>query len=123
MPLAEATRNAILNAYARATSYSNPAVWVQIHTGDPGAAGTANIALNTTRQQAAFGSVASAGAISNSSPLSWPNVPAAETYTHVSFWTAATGGTFTGSDDLADPRAVQVGDTFTIAAGDIDLTV
>jgi hypothetical protein len=46
-----------------------------------------------------------------------------ETYTHVSLWSASSGGTFLGSDDLPVSKAVTAGDTFTIAIGDLDLTI
>jgi hypothetical protein len=120
---AEATRNSMLNAFARNTSYANAAVWVKLHLGDPGSAGANNPAANTTRQQATFGSVAAAGAISNTAVVEWTGVPNAETYTHVSFWTASTAGTFLGSDDLSASATVAVNDTFRIPIGDLDLTI
>ena len=121
--LAAATLNAWLDALCRSVAYSDPAAfWVKLHIGDPGAAGTTNAAANTTRQQATF-SAASGGAITTSGALTWTSVPNAETYSHISFWDASTAGTFLGSDDLAVARTVAVGDTFTIAAGDIDLAL
>jgi hypothetical protein len=41
----------------------------------------------------------------------------------VSFWSAATVGTFLGSDALDVAKAVIAGDTFTIATGDLDLNI
>ena len=38
-------------AVARAIPFSLPALWVQLHLGAPGSAGTANPAANTTRVQ------------------------------------------------------------------------
>src|SRR5215471_1565194 len=84
--------NSMLTAYAKGTSYGgNAAFWVKLHTGDPGSAGTSNAAGNTTRQQCTFGS-ASAGSIATSADLVWTNVSTAETYSHVSFWTASSAG-------------------------------
>lgn len=120
---AEATRNAMLDAFARNVSYSNAAVWVKLHTGDPGAAGTSNAAANTTRQQATFGNAASSGAISNTVAVEWTSVSTTETYSHISLWTASSGGTFLGSDDLSSTAAVTAGDTFRIPVGDLDLTI
>lgn len=115
--------NSMLTAYAKGTSYSgNAAFWVKLHIGDPGAAGTANAAGNTTRQQAAFGT-ASSGSISTNADLVWTNVSTAETYSHVSFWTASSAGTFLGSDDLAATKTVAVGDTFTIASGSLTINI
>jgi phosphodiesterase/alkaline phosphatase D-like protein len=120
---AEATRNSMLDAFARNVSYANAAVYVKLHTGDPGAAGANNAAANTTRQQATFGAGAASGAISNTAAVEWTNVSNTETYTHVSLWTASTNGTFLGSDDLSSSAAVTAGDTFRIPVGDLDLTI
>lgn len=116
-------RNAWLDAFARGVAYDNDEVWVKLHTGDPGAAGTNNAASETTRQQATFGDAASSGAITNTVALEWTNVSNTETYTHVSLWTASSAGTFLGSDDLSASAAVNAGDTFRIPVGDLDLSI
>jgi hypothetical protein len=41
----------------------------------------------------------------------------------VSFWSASSAGTFLGSDALDTSRSVTAGDNFTIAAGDLDLSI
>ena len=120
--VAESTRNAILDALARNVSFSVAALWVKLHTGDPGAAGATSPAANTTRQQATFGSAASVGAISNTAQIQWTNVPNAETYSWISLWSASSAGTWHGNAQLATARTVAVGDTFTIPVGDLDIT-
>jgi hypothetical protein len=115
--------NSWLDAVCRATAYSEAAVWVQLHLGDPGAAGTANPAANTTRQQATFGTNATGRAISNTAVVEWTSVPNTETYTWISLWDASTSGNFLGRDDLSSSAAVTAGDTFRIPIGDLDLTV
>lgn len=121
--LAVGQANAILDALCRSVTYSDPAgFYVKLHLADPGSAGTSNAAAETTRQAVTF-SAASAGAITNSAPVIWSAVAASETYSHVSFWSAVTAGTFLGSDALDVPRAVTAGDTFTLATGDVDLSV
>lgn len=112
-----------LDALARGTPYDNDEVWLKLHLGDPGAAGTANPAVETTRKQATFGSAAASRAISNTVAAEWTNVSTTETYTWVSMWSASTGGTFLGRDDLSSSAAVEAGDTFRIPIGDLDLTV
>ena len=99
------------------------AVWVQLHLGDPGSAGTANPAANTSRQQATFGSAATGRAISNTAVIEWASVSNTETYTWISLWDASTTGNFLGRDDLSSSAAVTAGDTFRIPIGDLDLTV
>ena len=115
--------NSILNELCNAGSWTVPtSFWVKLHTGDPGAAGTANSATNATRQAASFSSAA-AGAITTSADITWSSVSATETYGYVSFWDASTGGVFLASDNLETARGVTAGDTFKIAAGDIDITL
>lgn len=121
--LASGIANAILDALCRSVAWSEPAeFWVKLHTGDPGAAGTANAAGETTRKQATF-SAAAGGAITNSVALEWTGVSTTETYTHVSFWSASAAGTFLGSDDLAASKSVDAADDFTIPAGDLDVSL
>ncbi len=97
-------------------------VWVKLHTGDPGAAGTAHAATETTRQQATFAS-ASGGVANTSGDMVWTSVAGTETYSHISLWNDATAGSFMGSDALDVARAVTTGDNFTIAAGDASLSL
>lgn len=95
--------------------------WIKLHIGDPGAAGAGNPALNATRQQATWGTAAS-GLKSNTNVIDWVSVSNNEDYTYLSFWTASTAGVFGGSGPItANP--VTTGDTFRIAAGDIDVSV
>jgi len=115
--------NSWLDAVARNTSYAEAAVWVKLHLGDPGSAGTSNPAAETTRQQATFGSAASGRAISNTAAIEWTNVSTTETYTWISLWDASTSGNFLGRDDLSSSAAVTAGDTFRIPIGDLDLTI
>jgi hypothetical protein len=114
----------ILDALGNATNYTAPtAFWLQLHTADPGAAGTTAIAGNATRKQVSFGA-ASGPAIANDTAIVWTagEVDTAEDYTHWSAWSASSGGTFLHSG-LVTANAVLVGDTFTIPIGDVDLTI
>jgi len=124
--LATATANAILDALCRSAAWSDPAAFcVKLHTGDPGSAGTANASAETSRKAATF-SAASGGAITTSGQLDWTSWPVGangEVITHVSFWDATSGGNFLGSDALNASRTMNTGDTLSIAAGDIDLTL
>lgn len=117
-------RNKMLDALTGRGNYTaSAAVYAQLHTGDPGAAGTSNVATETDRVQATFGSAAASGAISNTAAITWEDVAATETITHISLWSASSGGTFLGSDDLASSKALTAGDTFTVSIGDLDITV
>jgi hypothetical protein len=95
--------------------------WVKLHIGDPGSNGTSNPATETDRQQATF-AAASSGASSNSGVLTWTSVAATEDYTHFTVWTASSGGTF-GFSGTITTNPVTAGDTFTIGAGDLDVSL
>ena len=78
---------------------------------------------DSSRLPNAFAAAATDGTITTSADVNWTSVTAAGTVTHVSFWSASTAGTFLGSDDLATPRTLAIGDNFTILAGDVDLSL
>lgn len=119
--MSAATADDVLDAIFNATAYSVAEVWVQLHVGDPGANGTANVATETTRVQLSMGS-ASGGAISNDADLTWEDVAGAEDYTHITLWTASSAGTFIGSGSMT-ANAVSVGDDFVIPTGDLDVSL
>lgn len=114
--------NELLDALLRSDAYDGPAaVYVKLHTGAPGAAGTSNAAGNTTRQAVTFGA-SSGGAISNDAAVTWTSVSTSEDYTHFSIWDASVAGNFMISGTIT-ANAVVSGDTFTIAIGDLDITL
>ena len=121
--LASGVAAAWLDALCNAQDYTAPTgFFVKLHVGDPGAAGAGNPAGETTRQSASM-AAASGGTITNDTAVTWTNVSTPETYSYVSFWSAAVAGTFLGSDDLTAPVAVVAGNTFTIPVGDLDLAI
>lgn len=121
--LSAAVANAILNALCRSTPWVEPdAVFVQLHIGSPGAAGTSNPAIETDRVQATFGTNASGGAISNTSVLTWTGVAGSEDYTHFSAWDAASAGNFLFSGTVT-ANAVTAGDDFNVAVGELDVSL
>lgn len=121
--LAPGQANALLDAFCRSVAYSDPASFnVKLHIGDPGSAGTANAAGETTRKAVTF-SAAASGAITNSASIDWTSVSTTETISHISFWSDVAAGTFLGSDALAVSKALTAGDNFSIAAGDLDLSL
>ena len=119
---AAAALNEMLDCFAtNATWDLNTQVWVQLHTGDPGATGT-QTAGETNRKQATFGTPASGGAISNTVAIEWTDVSSSETYTYISLWSASTAGTYLGKDDITS-ATVTAGDTFRIPVSDLDLVI
>jgi len=119
--LSPATANGLLNAICRATAYSAPAVYVQLHIADPGAAGTANQATETSRKQVTFGSVAAGGSISNTAVVTWTGIAGSQDASHYSLWDAAAAGNFLGSG-IITANAYTAGDTYNMAIGAIVLS-
>ena len=107
---------------ASATSAAPTNIWIQLHTADPGSAGTTAVAGNATRKDltAAMGTAAS-GAITNTAAVTWSTgeVDTSEDYTHWALFDASTAGTFLCSGTVT-ANAVTVGDEFTIPIGDLD---
>lgn len=113
----------MLDAFASGTDYNgNASVYVQLHTADPGAAGTTAVATETTRKLVSW-AAASAGSKASNADLEWAGVAATEVYTHISFWTAAAAGTFLGSDDLSSSASMTAGQTFRIPSGQLVLSL
>jgi hypothetical protein len=107
--LAPATAAAILNIY-RATNITAPAaIYMKLHIGDPGAAGTANSSAVTTRNTITW-AAPSGGSMTLASVAGY-SMTTAETITHVSFWDSATVGTFWQSAALTASQAVINGST------------
>lgn len=98
------------------------AVYVKLHTGDPGEAGTGNAATHTTRIAASFGA-ASGGVVATDADVEFTSLTAQETISHVSLWDAETDGNCLAYGALDTGQDVNVGGTLTIATGDLDITI
>lgn len=111
--LSSTQATAILNIY-RATNITAPAnVFLKLHTGDPGSAGTSNASAETTRKQMTF-AAPSAGS-SAASAVSWTSWSAgSETISHVSIWDASTSGNFLQSGALSASKSVTNGDAINV---------
>lgn len=104
--------HSILNVM-RGTDYTAFTPYIQLHTGDPGSAGTANVSAETTRVSPTFGAP-SAGAMA-ASAISWEDWDAGtEAISHISLWDASSSGNFKMSAELDDPKTVENGDTLNI---------
>ena len=101
--------DAALNAWGAVAGY------IQLHTGDPGSAGTANVSSTTTRQAVTWGSAASGVLTASNSPewTAWSGTNG-EGVTDISFWSGPTGGTFEGSMPLASAVTMNTSDSLTL---------
>lgn len=110
--LSAAKANSILSVL-RNTAYAGIATpFVQLHTGDPGAAGTANVAATSTRNAVTWNAPAG-GSMTLASLGSWTGA-AAESISHISIWTASSAGTFVESWPLTASVPIIVGSTFSL---------
>jgi hypothetical protein len=94
--LANAWLNSMRGAGNGVTFTAPATLFAQLHTGDPGASGTANVSSTTTRQAMGFGA-ASAG-VAGAEPCSrawtsWAGTNG-EIVTDASCWSASSAGTF-----------------------------
>ncbi len=105
--------------------------YISLHDGDPGEDGSNEIVAggNTyARQQAAFGAAA-AGAVDNDAEIQWTDMPDCESagtneqLGWVGVWDAVSAGNFLWGGALTVAKNVNAGDTFTIAAADLDVTL
>jgi hypothetical protein len=94
----------------------------KMHIGDPTVSGAAAPAAETDRVSFTR-TTSTVGTCSNVAALTWTAVAAAETYSHITLWDAATSGNAWWFGPLVTPRAVLVGIDFTIAIGDLDLSM
>ncbi|GAA4758847.1 phage tail fiber protein [Gordonia alkaliphila] len=114
--------NALLDHATGRAAYTKPtAVYARLHTGNPGAAGTANASAQTTRVATTF-SAAAAGTIAMSSAPEF-TLTATETINHVSFWDAPTGGNFLWSAAATVAKGGASGDIIRVATNTLSLGV
>lgn len=116
MSISNYAENKILEHTTGKTAWTMPTtVYIKLHTGDPGEAGTSSAATETTRKAAAWNS-ASSGSISASATLEWTNVSTTETYSHWSAWDNSTAGNCLWTGALSSSASVTAGDTFQITS-------
>ncbi|MER7167037.1 hypothetical protein ABT336_13345 [Micromonospora sp. NPDC000207] len=108
MALTDATKNAMLDLL------STRAAFLSLHTADPGSTGMSEATGGSPAyaRKSATWSSASGGSKALSSAVTF-DVPAG-TYTHVGYWSAGSGGTYSGS------RALTASTTF---GGQAQLTI
>lgn len=90
-------------------------LYIKLHKGDPGSAGTSNASAVTTRVVATFGAAASGGVVLNGTAPHW-SMTATETITHISVWDAVSSGNFLFSAKLNVQKSVVNGDGITLNA-------
>lgn len=117
--------NAMLNGI-RNTSFAITNTYAKLHTGIPGADGTANAATGDATRVAVTFAAASGGAlaITGTNPVWTRGSDASETVSHVSIWSHVTNaGTMLWSFQLGSSKTwTTTGDTLTLTACGLSLT-
>lgn len=113
--------NAFLDALGNNTSFAVGTVYVKLHTGDPGANGTANAATETTRKAASFGS-ASSGSLASDADITWTNIAGSQDATHFTAWDNVSAGNFLFSGTI-NGNAYTAGDSYVIPSGSLTVSL
>lgn len=115
--LANAWLNTIRGGGAGTTFTALAAIYVKLHTADPGAAAaTAAAAGSTTRPAATLGAASGgAVAITGTNPV-WTNGGTSETISHISVWDSATAGNYYWTAAITTPQLWASGNTFTLTS-------
>lgn len=115
--------NKWLNVLSGTTFTAPTNTFVQLHTGDPGAAGTTAASAETDRKQLTW-SAASGGSKAIVATLpSWTAWDVgSETINHITLWDASTAGNFMMSIALTTAKPMTNGDTLNLTSLTVALT-
>lgn len=84
----------------------------QLHSADPGGSGTSNV-TTAARQPVAF-DVDADGDLSITGTVAFTGVAASGAVTHVTFWSASTGGTWRGTYAVVGDQAANTAGEFNV---------
>ncbi len=119
MPYSTAAKNLMLNAL-KGTNPTTPITHVSAHTANPGDSGASEVAGGSYARQPIAFNAPSAGSMDDSTNGAAIPIPAATTVAFIGFWSAASGGTWLGYQDVADEVFTNAG-TYTVTDADLDL--
>jgi len=123
MSISNYAENKILDHVLRNVAFTSPtSVYVSLHSADPGETGANEISGGSYVRKVAAFTAAASGATETSATLTWSDMPAV-TLTHVAIWDASTAGNCLWVGALSSAKVVNSGDTFQMAAGDLDVTL
>jgi hypothetical protein len=114
MPLSTDGLNVAANAWAAATDNA------RLHTGDPGAAGTNNVATSGP-EAVAWGAAANGDVALTGTPIVFSGGAASGPATHISFWDGVPGvGVHMGSFPLTGDQTFNAAGEYEVDSGTID---
>lgn len=123
MSISDYLENELLDAVFSNGSFAVTTVYVSLHSGDPGETGAAEISGGSYARTSDTFSAAASGATDNDSNIDFTSMPSCSV-SYVGCWDASSGGNFLwGGAVTGGAKSVNSGDTFRIAAGDLDVTL
>jgi hypothetical protein len=111
----------LLDAVGNNSSFAVGAVYIKLHTGDPGANGTSNAATETTRKAASFGA-SSAGTLTSDADITWTSIAGSQDATFFTAWDNVSAGNFLFSGSI-NGNAYTAGDTYVIPSGSLTVSL
>ena len=118
--------NALINATLRNTSYTSPAtVYISLHTADPTDAGTGTeVSGGSYARQSATFAAPSNGASASNADITFPQATGNwGTIGWIGIWDALTTGNLLYHTALDASKAIDTGDIFKIATGNLSVTL
>lgn len=118
--------NALLNAVLNNTSYTSPTTtYVGLFTSDPTDAGSGTeVSGGSYARQAASFSAASGGSCSNDADITFPQATLNwGTVSHFGLYDASTSGNLLFHGALTSSKAIEAGDIFKIASGNMGISL
>lgn len=98
------------------------ATFASLHTAEPNASGSSEVAGGSYTREVITWAAASGGTAVTSAQIVF-DVPTGTTITHLGYWSAASGGTFYGSRQLDTSQTFSSAGTYTIAVGNLSESV
>lgn len=111
----------LLDAVGNNSSFAVGAVYIKLHTGDPGANGTSNAATETTRKAASFGA-SSAGTLTSDADITWTSIAGSQDATFFTAWDNVSAGNFLFSGSI-NGNAYTAGDTYVVPSGSLTVSL
>lgn len=122
MSLSDFEENNLAKVWRNEAPTKAASLWVQLHTGDPGEACTANVAKETKRKLIELSAI-EGGVVTNTNILEWLEVAKTEEVTHVSVWDAEKEGNARIYGELAAKAKLTEGQDARIKVGKLSLSL
>lgn len=122
--MADGIAAAMANSMLTTLTTSPASSFVQLHTADPGTAGTTAVSSVTTRPAVTWASPSAGSVAANGTLPSWTSWAGTngQSQTDTSYWTASTSGTFDMSIPLSAPVVMDTGDSLSLTAITVAIT-